>query len=210
MRDADPDSDRVPLLFLPGAGGTGDVFYRTIYALKDARRVMTLRYPAVSEPVLIVSGLISLLAKVGVGQVDLAGSSLGGYIAQAIAIDQPGLVRHALFGNTFFDASWLQAKLSRDEVLSTPPADHLARTIAKLSGLPESSPEQADYKSTMLALIGPEQTGDMAVAALAAVLGTTPCKAVDMPQGRCSVIVARTGITVNRICSTRFSVRCSA
>ena len=173
-RDTDPQSDRIPVVFLPGAGGTGDVFYRSVQALQDSRRVITIRYPALPDIDAIVSGLAGLMERIGVRYADVAASSLGGYVAQALAIEHPSLIRRVLFGNSFFDASWLQAKLSRDALLATPSADHLARTVAQLEGLPEDTPEQLDYKTTMLALAGPEQTGDMARAALAAVLGSSP------------------------------------
>lgn len=187
-RDTGRRSDRIPLVFLPGAGGTGDVFYRAADQLKAVRRIITVRYPALSEPSAIVAGLAGLLDEIGATRVDVAASSLGGYLAQELAIEQPALVRRLLLGNTFFDASWLQAKISREVVLSTPPDEHLARTIAQLDGLPEDSREQADYKATMLSLVGTEQTGEMAVASLAAVLGTKPLGSVGLPQDAIAIL----------------------
>lgn len=187
-RDTDPKGTRLPLVFLPGAGGTGDVFYRAAGALKGDRRVMTVRYPALADVDAICSGLSGLLDALGMSLVDIAGSSLGGYIAQAVAIAQPERVRRVLFGNSFYDASWLQAKMSREAVLGTVPADHLARTVAQFGGLPEATPEQADFKSTMLALAGSEQTGEMALASLAAVLGAKPLKVVDLPPADIAIL----------------------
>lgn len=188
VRDTDPASGRTPIIFLPGAGGSGDVFYRTVASLKDVRRTITMRYPALSEPEAIVSSLIGLLGKLELTSVDLAASSLGGYLAQALAIRRPALVRRVLLGNTFYNASWLQAKMSRDKVLSTPPAEHLARTIAQLKGLPESTEEQADYKATMLTLVGVEQTGEMAVSSLAAVLGAKPVGRIELPLNAIAIL----------------------
>lgn len=188
VRDTDPASGRTPVIFLPGAGGTGDVFYRTVASLKDVRRTVTVRYPTLSAPEAIVSSLIGLLGELGLTSVDLAASSLGGYLAQALAIRRPALVRRVLLGNTFYDASWLQAKMSRDAVVSTPPAEHMARTTAQLKSLPESTEEQADYKATMLALVGVEQTGEMAVASLAAVLGAHPIGRIDLPLNAIAIL----------------------
>lgn len=188
VRDTDPASGRTPVIFLPGAGGTGDVFYRTVASLKNVRRTVTVRYPALSEPDAIVSSLVGLLGELGLTSIDLAASSIGGYLAQALAIRRPALVRRVLLGNTFYDASWLQAKMSRDVVVSTPPAEHLARTTAQLKNLPESTEAQADYKATMLALVGVEQTGEMAVASLAAVLGSHPIGPIDLKLSAIAIL----------------------
>jgi len=187
-RDTDQVSGRVPLIFLPGAGGTGDVFYRASYAVASTRRIIMVRYPALTETGAITAGLAALLAEIGLREVDIAGSSLGGYIAQTIAIRQPALVRRALFGNTFFDASWLKAKISRETVLSTPSEEHLARTITQLRTLPEGTPEQIDFKATMLALVGPEQSAETARASLAAVLSAEPLQPVDLPADAIAIL----------------------
>ena len=180
IRDSEPGGVRIPVVFLPGAGGTGDVFYKAAASLMEVRRTITLRYPALSEPEAIVSGLIGLFEVLALTVVDLATSSLGGYLAQAIVLQRPRLVRRLLLGNTFYDASWLQAILSRESVLSTSPGDHLARTRAQLEAFPEQFEGQIDYKTTMLALVGAEQTGEMAVASLAAVLASQPLGPIDI------------------------------
>ena len=180
-RDTGAGSRRRPLVFLPGGGGTGDVFYRTVDSLRSSRRIITIRYAALADASSLSSGIVGLLATLGIENVDIAGSSLGGYLAQKIAIEKPALVRRTLFGNTFFDASWLRAKVSREALLSISPAEHLAKTVAQLTTLPEDSPSKLDFKKTMLALVGSEQTGEMAQASLAAVLGSTPLPAVTLP-----------------------------
>ena len=187
-RDTDRGSGRLPLIFLPGAGGTGDVFYRAAHAIGDARRVITATYPALIDVGSITAGLAALVAEIGAKEVDIASSSLGGYVAQAFAIEHPSLVRRVLFGNTFFDASWLQAKISRDALLATPPEEHLARTLTQLRALPEDNAHQVDFKSTMLALVGSEQSAEMARASLAAVLSATPLRPVDLPADAIAIL----------------------
>src|SRR4051794_23428212 len=49
FRDTDQDAARIPLVLLPGAGGTGDVFYRAIDALRRTRRVVSVSYPALDD-----------------------------------------------------------------------------------------------------------------------------------------------------------------
>lgn len=204
-RDTDPRSKRRPLLFLPGAGGTGDVFFRTVHALRSVRRMITIRYPALTDAASLSSGVVGLLASLGIDSVDVVGSSLGGYLAQAIAIEQRGLVRRVLFGNTFFDASWLRQKVSRDALLSLSSAEHLARTVAQFATLPEDNEVQVDFKRTMLTLVGTEQTGEMAQASLAAVLGSTPLPSVNLPVESIAILDTEDDKVVDAV--TRQAVR---
>ena len=204
-RDTDPGSGRPPLVFLPGASGTGDVFYLAVRAIAVSRRAITLRYPALSEMTSIVSGVGALLTHLGLDRVDIAASSLGGYVAQALAIERPARLRKVLLGNTFFDPSWLQARMSRDAVLATSPDDHLAQTITRLSGLPEATAHQIELKSTMLALVGTQQTSAMARAALAALLGSEPLRTIDLPSAAIAILDTEDDPVVDA--STRSAVR---
>jgi maspardin len=181
LRDTDQDADRIPLVMLPGAGGTGDVFYRAIDVLRTTRRIVSVSYPALDNADELASGLLSALSMAGVGTFDLFGSSLGGYLAQACALREPGRVRRGMFANSFYDSAWLQRKISRETVLATPAEESLANTIRQLQAAGEETPEKADYKQTMLALVGTEQTADMAKSALLAVLGTLVLPKAPLP-----------------------------
>ena len=187
-RDTDPNSRRLPLVFLPGAGGTGDVFYRTASKLMNSRRVIVMHYPALAQTDELTDGLLGLFSELGLRDVDIAGSSLGGYLSQSVASRAPGLVRRVLFGNSFYDASWLQRKVDRDQLLATDSDQHLANTLANLKALPEDGEAQRDFKATMLALTGSQQSGDMAKASLAAVLGARPLPPVDLPDHAMAVL----------------------
>lgn len=190
MRDTDQDARRVPLVMLPGAGGTGDTFYRAIDALRERRRVVSVSYPAVDDVNDLASGLLVVLARAGIDRFDLFGSSLGGYLAQLCALQEPSRVRRVMFANTFHDASWLQQKIPRDGLRAKPAVDHLAGTLTQLRTLPEDTPEKADFKRTMLHLVGTDQTADMAKAALLAVLGAEPVAKVDLPASKLAVLDA--------------------
>ena len=173
FRDTDQDADRIPLVMLPGAGGTGDVFYRAVEGLRKTRRVVTVSYPALDDADKLASGALGALAEAGIREFDLLGSSLGGYLAQACAVKEPDRIRRCMFANAFFDSTWLQRKISRDSLRSTPADIHLANTLKGLSAAAEDTVEKADFKRTMLALVGTDQTAEMAKSALLAVLGTT-------------------------------------
>lgn len=190
FRDTDQDAARVPLVLLPGAGGTGDVFYRSAEVLRGTRRVVTVSFPALDDTKLMASGLLTALTNAGIHKFDLFGSSLGGYIAQLCIILEPQRVRRCMFANTFFDAGWLKAKIPREKLAATPAADHLSNTLAQLNAASEETPEKADFKHTMLAIVGPQQSAEMAKSALMAVLGSAALSKVALPDSQIAILDA--------------------
>ena len=190
LRDTDQDATRVPLVMLPGAGGTGDTFYRAIDTLRERRRVVSVSYPAVDDVNQLASGLLVVLAKAGIDHFDLFGSSVGGYLAQLCALREPSRVRRVMFANTFLDATWLQRKIPRNALMAKPADEHLAVTLTQLRALPEDTPAKSDFKRTMLHLVGTDQTAEMAKAALLAVLGAAPLPKVEFPASKLAVLDA--------------------
>jgi maspardin len=188
LRDTDQDAERVPLVLLPGAGGTSDTFYRTIDGLRDTRRVVGVSYPAVADANDLASGVLAVLSEAGIGTFDLFGSSLGGYLAQICALREPSRVRRCMFANTFYDAAWLQRKMPRERLLAMPAEEHLAGTLAQLRSIGEETAEKADFRRTMLALVGTQQTAGMAKSALLAVLGSTPLPKVGLPERQIALL----------------------
>lgn len=197
LRDTDQDAARIPLVLLPGAGGMGDVFYRTIDALRDTRRVVSISYPALDDARDMVSGLLTVLSEAGIDTFDLFGSSLGGYLAQLCALREPQRVRRCMFANTFHDAGWLQRKISREKLAATSAAEHLENTLAQLKSAGEETAEKADFKQTMLALVGSLQTAEMAKSALMAVLGATPIPKVSLPESQIALLDTRDDAVVD-------------
>lgn len=188
LRDTDQDAERIPLVLLPGAGGTADTFYRTIDGLRETRRVVSVSYPALNNASDLAAGVLGILSEVGIETFDMAGSSLGGYLAQLCALREPARLRRCMFANTFYDTSWLQRKISREKLSATPAEEHLANTLGQLRALGEETVEMADFKRTMLALVGSEQTADMAKSSLLAVLGATPLPKVELPGAHIAVL----------------------
>jgi maspardin len=191
LRDTDQDAARIPLVLLPGASGTGDVFYRTVEALRDTRRAVSISYPALDDADAMVSGLLTVLTDAGIDTFDLFGSSLGGYLAQLCALREPQRVRRCMFANTFHDARWLQKKISREKLVATSVAEHLENTLTQLRSAGEETAEKADFKHTMLALVGSLQTAEMAKSALMAVLGAAPVPKVCLPASQVALLDTR-------------------
>jgi pimeloyl-ACP methyl ester carboxylesterase len=95
-------SGGVPLVILHGAFGTVDMFGPLVPALAETRQVITVemqghgRTADVDRPLTyeqLADDVAALVQYVGSEQVDVFGYSLGGFIAQQVAIRHPELVR---------------------------------------------------------------------------------------------------------------------
>jgi pimeloyl-ACP methyl ester carboxylesterase len=89
------------VLFLHGMGGSGDIWFQQIEALKHRFRCIAVTYPAVPSLDLLRFGILGLLEREKISKVNLVGSSMGGYLAQFLIVHDPSLIRKAVFGNTF-------------------------------------------------------------------------------------------------------------
>lgn len=89
------------ILFLHGMTGAYDIWWQQILALQDRYRIVSVTYPAVDSLAGLSQGILAILKQEGVTQVNVVGSSLGGYLAQYLVAHHPALVKRAVFGNTF-------------------------------------------------------------------------------------------------------------
>lgn len=84
--DAGPKVVRCPIVFLPPASGTADIFYRQILSLSSlGYRVIAVEYPVYWTVREWCDGFRKLLDALQVDQVHLFGASLGGFLAQKFA-----------------------------------------------------------------------------------------------------------------------------
>jgi pimeloyl-ACP methyl ester carboxylesterase len=89
------------LLFLHGMGGSGDIWFQQIEALKERFRCIAVTYPPLPNLDLLRFGILGILEQEKISRINLVGSSMGGYLAQFLMAHDPSLIRKALFGNTF-------------------------------------------------------------------------------------------------------------
>lgn len=89
------------LLFLHGMTGAYDIWWQQILALQDRYRIISVTYPAVDSLAGLSQGILAILKQQGITQVNVVGTSLGGYLAQYLVAHHPTLVKRASFGNTF-------------------------------------------------------------------------------------------------------------
>jgi len=106
------EGDGEPVLLLPGGPATSHVvFHPAFSALAATHRVIYLDYRGrgrsdrVEDPGQVtfagdVADVAALIGALDLGPVNLYGFSYGGMLAQALALDHPGLVRRLVLANT--------------------------------------------------------------------------------------------------------------
>lgn len=107
-RDLGPDRG-VPLVLLTHLGATLDEWDPSfVDALAEDRRVIGVDLPGVGgstgevpeSVAAMADSAIAFLATLGLSRIDLLGFSLGGFIAQQVALDSPDLVRRLVLAGT--------------------------------------------------------------------------------------------------------------
>ena len=170
---------------LPGSVGTCEMFYKQIAALGRRLRIVSVSYPALSDPARLADGLSGLMDHLGLARASILGSSFGGYWAQFFALRHPGRLDHLFLGNIF---------LSPDELFANPlfdPAFIAATSAADLQATWRSRVEQApdsELKAIQLAMLSGRQSADNLKSRFEGVAAATPCPALSIPRERITVI----------------------
>lgn len=89
------------ILFLHGMTGAYDIWWQQMDALQSEYRVISVTYPAVNSLEELSAGVLTILDAEGVDQVNVVGTSLGGYLAQYLVANHPDRILRAVFSNTF-------------------------------------------------------------------------------------------------------------
>lgn len=111
------------LLFLHGMGGSYDIWWQQINAFKSDYRIVSVTYPPVSTLAEMGKAVMAILDKNNIAQVNVVGSSLGGYFTQFLLATYPNRIKKAVIGNTF------------------PPNDVLEKQNAKAATVLKNVPE---------------------------------------------------------------------
>lgn len=89
------------IVFLHGMGGSGDIWFQQIEALKERFRCIAVTYPPLPNLDLLRFGILGILDQEKIHRVYLVGSSMGGYLAQFLAAKDSTRIRKVVLGNTF-------------------------------------------------------------------------------------------------------------
>ena len=96
-----PDETWPLVMFLHGMGGGYDIWWQQIETLQKRIRMISPTYPSVKSLADLQTGIMSILDKEQVTRFNVAGSSLGGYLAQYLVKNRPDRIQKAVFANTF-------------------------------------------------------------------------------------------------------------
>jgi len=144
------------LLMLPGAQGTAESFVHQILAFGAQRDVLSVHYPGWPDMASLADLIVAVTRALGIRRFDLVGSSLGGYLAQWIAMRHRDCVHRLVVGNSFDDPRPAQTpeRLSRlvDRCAEAVKLELVERLLAE-------SPSET--RSTMLDLIGVQLSAEM-------------------------------------------------
>lgn len=142
------------LLLIPGTLGRADIFFAQIEALAPRLRVLSVSHPAGGGLADWIGDLAALMDARGIGQAAVLGSSLGGYMAQALAGWHPERVSHLFAANTLPTVRGLETRPPYSSDLQTAPIDELRAGFGRgLTAWGETHPDQRDIVALLLAEI---------------------------------------------------------
>jgi len=96
-----------PLIFIPGASGTAEVFYKQFLSLcPKGYRLISIQFPPYMTHDQWCKAFDRFLDKIGVDKVHLFGTSLGGYLAQCFIQYRPQRVLSLILCNAFADTQY--------------------------------------------------------------------------------------------------------
>ncbi|MBL6773361.1 MAG: alpha/beta hydrolase [Alphaproteobacteria bacterium] len=143
-----------PVLMLPGAQGTGEIFYRPALALAQAGlSPLSVTMPETEDVEALVQSLAAMLDMLELEKVDIVGTSLGSYIAQRFALDHSTRVRKLVVGNGFSDATEVQSTRYDPDVLAATDAENLK---SMMLGRIQAGPD-GELRNALLEVMGRTQ-----------------------------------------------------
>lgn len=173
----------LPVLWLPGAQGTAESWCRQLLAYGDRRTMVAIHYPAHDAAPVLADGVVAVAEALGLERFDLVGSSLGGYLAQWVAVRHPQRLNRVVLGNTFFDPTPTQSPEKLAALEGRSAAEIHAEALGRLQALPEG-----EFKALQLELVGRCQAPELMRARMLAVQRATPLPPLGLPDSRLLIV----------------------
>ena len=171
------------VLWLPGAQGTAESWCRQLLAFGQRRPMVAVNYPVVGDGPALADLVVAVADALGCERFDLVGSSLGGYIAQWVAVNHAERLGRVVLGNTFCDPTPAQSPDKLAALEDRDAAAIHAEVIARLQALPEGP-----FKALQLEIVGRGQTPELLRARMLAVQRAVPVPALALPDERLLLI----------------------
>lgn len=172
-----------PIFWLPGAQGTGEMFFKQLLTWGDQRTMVAISYPALTDAAALSDFIVRLADALDIDGFDLVGSSLGGWIGQWVAARHGSRVGRLVIGNSFHDAAPAQSPEKRHALESRSADAVKGEILARLEALPAS-----ELKSTQLELIGRCQSAELVQARMLAVQRAQPAPSLSVPDERVLIV----------------------
>ena len=140
------------LLLLPGTLGTAEIFSEVFQRLGGKLRIVAVTYPMIDSIERLADSLAALLTKLGIPRASVAGSSLGGFLAQHFAARHPDRVERLLLGNTLWDPGQVRRIVggaSVEQLRAAPAAMHQNMVLGSLKAWPEVEPGVVRLKAIL-------------------------------------------------------------
>ena len=178
---------RLPLLLLPGAQGTAEIFHKQLLAWGGAVDMLSITYPALTEPEGLADAVFGLADALEIAEFDVLGSSYGGYLAQWLAAlggaRGSQRVRRLVAGNSFQDPTPSQSADKLAALQAKSAGELRAEALARLQAAPEG-----EFKQTMLDLVGNQQPAELLRARMLAVQLARPVPPLHLDDRRLLLI----------------------
>jgi maspardin len=188
-RTAGRSDNHLPVLMLPGIQGGGDILFEAALALGDAIPVITVSAPDIEDVTEMSASIERFMNAIGVDRANVVGSSLGGYLAQSVALRSPEMVDQLVIANGFIDVSTFVQRLPPAATVQNADAARLVeQNLRPLFAMPAADAGQVRLKAVVKALVGPMQTLENYKSRLLLVMGAYPLAAPSIPSERVMII----------------------
>ena len=139
------------LLLIPGTLGRADIFWQQIEALSDRLRVVAVSYPATGDIAEWNDDILALLDSLGIDTACVLGSSLGGYLAQYLAGNNPQRFPRLIAANTLHSVAGLDTRMPYALDLQAAPIEDLRAGFGNgLKAWAKEHPDQENLVDLLL------------------------------------------------------------
>lgn len=182
----DTKEEGFPLVLLPGAQGTGDIYFNQMLTIGHDIRIIAVTYPEISDCQALANGFRSFLDTLGISRAVFSGSSFGGLWLQFFAALFPQYVAGAVLANTFIDSRAKQGFL--DMILAMSGPDVVAAVNRGVQATATKSAAHAQLAEVIGEMVGPVQSGEGLQSRLRGLRFSDLAPAIDIPADRIALV----------------------